>query len=275
MHTRRAAFTLIELLVVVAIIALLVAILLPSLGKAKNVAKLAISMSNNRQLIAGASSYRTDFKNFLPMVISGTPGGAVGWCTWSYGGKFANARWVGTVFDQHPKRRPLNAYVYPNMDADDPIGPTSRQTLDLPLFRSPGDKASFQFLDPYPTPDFRMNSYNDVGTSYHNNMKWWAQMQSTYPIRTGEDNWRWWNRLLRIGVLRMDQAAGFNSSQFVWIHDQTGDIVAHDPQRRNWQGEFGDRNKSVMTFMDGHTDYVSVVPGQTAGPGYTFTFPRF
>ncbi len=62
----RRAFTLIELLVVIAIIALLVGILLPSLNKARKQAKVAICLTNQRQLLLGALNYSADFKDRFP-----------------------------------------------------------------------------------------------------------------------------------------------------------------------------------------------------------------
>jgi prepilin-type N-terminal cleavage/methylation domain-containing protein/prepilin-type processing-associated H-X9-DG protein len=63
---RRRGFTLIELLVVVAIIALLIAILLPSLGRARENAKKTACASNLRQLGIAASVYATEFEGLLP-----------------------------------------------------------------------------------------------------------------------------------------------------------------------------------------------------------------
>lgn len=61
----RRGFTLIELLVVVAILSLLISVLLPSLGKAREAAKSMICSSNQRQLAIAATSYANDHDDWL------------------------------------------------------------------------------------------------------------------------------------------------------------------------------------------------------------------
>ena len=56
----KKGFTIIEVLVVVSIIALLIGILLPALGRARDVALQSTSLSNLRQISAGLAAYAGD-----------------------------------------------------------------------------------------------------------------------------------------------------------------------------------------------------------------------
>ena len=60
---RNRAFTIIELLVVVSIIALLVGILLPAIGKARDQAKVSISQANVRNLATAHGSYGAEWND--------------------------------------------------------------------------------------------------------------------------------------------------------------------------------------------------------------------
>jgi len=60
------AFTLIELLVVVAIIAVLVALLLPALKQARDMAKTVVCGSNLKQLGTAAVMYGHDYNDYFP-----------------------------------------------------------------------------------------------------------------------------------------------------------------------------------------------------------------
>jgi prepilin-type N-terminal cleavage/methylation domain-containing protein/prepilin-type processing-associated H-X9-DG protein len=62
----RVGFTLVELLVVVAIISLLVSILLPSLGQAKEQAKIVACMTNLRGLGLGFAQYSSENDDWYP-----------------------------------------------------------------------------------------------------------------------------------------------------------------------------------------------------------------
>lgn len=89
MRTRDRAFTLIELLVVIAIIALLIGILLPAIGKARNTARTVVCQSSMRGIAQLQFQYTLDNRDFFasPNTSSleyrtirvGVPGGAQPW----------------------------------------------------------------------------------------------------------------------------------------------------------------------------------------------------
>lgn len=60
---RTAAFTLVELLVAIAIIALLIGILIPSLGVARESARTTVCTSNLRQMVIGWTLYGGDYQD--------------------------------------------------------------------------------------------------------------------------------------------------------------------------------------------------------------------
>jgi prepilin-type N-terminal cleavage/methylation domain-containing protein len=71
---RKRGFTLVELLVVIAIIALLIAILLPTLKKAKESANRVKCSSNIRQIVMAMMMYATDDKKHVYLYSNGPNG---------------------------------------------------------------------------------------------------------------------------------------------------------------------------------------------------------
>ncbi len=80
-----SGFTLIELLVVIAIIAILAAMILPVLGKAKAKTMITRCMNNNRQMMLGWNMYATDYNELLLASLSGNQAILAGRQIWVQG----------------------------------------------------------------------------------------------------------------------------------------------------------------------------------------------
>ncbi|MEM1184390.1 MAG: type II secretion system protein [Planctomycetota bacterium] len=84
-------FTLVELLVVIAVIALLIGILLPALGQARQTARQAQELSAARQLMTGTTQYTLDNRGLMLPVEAGDGRFAASW----------PAPWSEDIFNDH------------------------------------------------------------------------------------------------------------------------------------------------------------------------------
>ena len=75
-------FTLIELLVVIAIIAILAAMLLPALNKARDKARTAVCINNLKQLGVGFTQYFGDNDDLLPPLDTASANNPPSWTSY-------------------------------------------------------------------------------------------------------------------------------------------------------------------------------------------------
>lgn len=113
MRTSRHGFTLVELLVVIGIIALLIAILLPSLQRARASANAVSCASNARQIGLAMRMYAQEHKDWLPPIDTlYTP--RIYWTTrlGKYLGMDRPGEQVGQTFMRCPARNEEANYTY-------------------------------------------------------------------------------------------------------------------------------------------------------------------
>jgi prepilin-type N-terminal cleavage/methylation domain-containing protein len=248
----RTAFTLIELLVVIAIIALLIGILLPALGSARQQGRIAVGGSRLQQLGLGIQMYMNDYDEMLPQYMVPGFDGELAVIGALFGGKKGQLPFLG-IDEVGAERRPLNAYV---VDMDVP--PDDAETnVELEPFDSPMDKGAENI--PFPGYERTDSFYDLLGASYTLN----DHALDTNPY--GDD----YPTLVPRGGGRMPQ-----------VLDTTKTWVLADHPIYNYD-DGGDRESfwydarqadATLGFLDGHvTMRIGVPEGQVqTTPDYTY-----
>ncbi len=122
-HSHRSGFSLVELLVVVSIVALLVSMLLPALGKSREVARTVLCMSRMRDMHSRIEQYRSDYKSWYPVNYIGNWGFVPGTTT-AFGTTFVDQMddYMGTFGDTTwTNRSRKNHFLCPS-DYYQPVG---------------------------------------------------------------------------------------------------------------------------------------------------------
>jgi prepilin-type N-terminal cleavage/methylation domain-containing protein len=264
----RRGFTLIELLVVVAIIALLISILLPSLRDAREQAKIARCLANNRQLMTTTVAYFLDHNNQFPFQ---TADGGGGIASWFFGGKTNHDRWISegkSYAYSQVHQRPFNPYLLGGkIERDTMLPDGTRQRVEVEVLHCPGDRTSHQLLNwgsggANQTLQ-QISCYDDVGSTYQYNMhaldpakstSMGGQQQNAVVWPWGGDlwsnmgmGWTWGGQYLVKSVLQKQA-----STYVMFLADPLDwGMTWRSPEL----GTHGKINKHELGFLDGHAEY--------------------
>ncbi|MCP4250606.1 MAG: DUF1559 domain-containing protein [bacterium] len=231
------AYTLIELLVVISIIALLLAILLPSMSRAREQARTTKCLANLSQIGHATAMYLNEHNECPPLspeekLKTHTSGNGktvvevTTTCHW--GGR--RAEWLhSTDGGPETQQRPLTLYLYPQADLDSPAE----------LFHCPSDRGTDWGEALIPGSSI----YRVCGNSYYVNM-FGEQVQRNTASKASTS---------RV-VVFMDAPLYFQ--------------LKEGRQDRGWHRQFGVHN---VMFLDLHAAATRVDSTQRSGTDWTVT----
>lgn len=266
---RRAAFTLIEVLVVVAIIALLIAIMMPSLRQAKEQSKVTVCLANLNTIGKAVMAYITNEKDKFPFAPGNEaeyPGGP--WVSSSYYGGNSSATYYNPA--SYPafaaEKKPINKYIYKSK-----IGsaiPAAGTSGPLRVFECPSDDGARwnQYLNQ--GLQEVTTCYQEIGTSYDENSIWYYYIQdweighSGGAVTAANRAKREWQIVDRFVPIMRKKGA----SRAVVLYEDTADYALSTgmlassgfPANYRVMGWHNKYDFASLFFLDGHSAYTSV-----------------
>ena len=241
-HSSTQGFTLIELLVVIAIIAILAGLLLPAMGRAKEQAKLAKCLSNQRQIGIAFQMYRDDYATKFPPL-----GNRATAFSFDFGG--------GDSDPSLPEFAPMLAATN---------RPLWNYTHSRELFHCPADRG---VIRPGLAPV--KDSFTACGSSYKYNENPWV-VQTLRPLADPVNGLALkpesWIPEPSRHILMHDPSALPNlSSDNHWL------VFWHYARGRSTLtnlGRLSEKSVAPVLFVDGHTKYFDFAPNIQAHPIY-------
>jgi len=261
---RRIGFTLVELLVVIGIIAILIALLLPTLAKAREQANRTACLSNLRQLAMAAIQYAHQYKGQLPIE--------------AYQRIVVNLGPLGTIDETYiaPDLFRQDMYLLMRTGTKDVVPTTARPD---PIWQCP-TSPKWQMhtglnANTWPGQNYVRSSYMYTGWGSRLNSQSFQKDKTRRPIKLGQkglgsaDN----RTLFADEVTSTNQATLFGFPIPLAAPFVAGLRINH-PERRNVTKVAGGN----QVFVDGHGEWVvsypkTLVAGSTGGgnPAATHT----